>query len=88
MSFTKLAEKELTGQKGSLAHFWNQETEDSTSYFPQNRLDSGKKHKIPQSLDKTDMAKVIKKVSVLLQFWELFGALGVGGYPHHLMLRE
>lgn len=37
------------------------------------------------------MAKVIKKVSkleVLLQFWEQFGALGVGGYPHHLMLRE
>lgn len=35
MSFSEQAEKEHEGQKGSVAHFWNQKTLDPTSYFSQ-----------------------------------------------------
>lgn len=47
MSFANPAEKELEGQKGSVGHFWNQETEDSASYFSKIDQTLVNNHRIP-----------------------------------------
>lgn len=75
MSFVNPAEKELEGQKGSVGHFWNQETEDSASYFSKIDQTLMNNHKMCWYNSSGSGHNKVSKLDALLEFWEQFEAL-------------